>query len=93
MTLTPDVLRTIVATALAARPDEPSCGECDAEVDRFAELSLAGLDASDALPVVEEHLRACPCCREEFEGLMAALRAADRAGRPWWRRWAGRRSG
>ena len=86
MTLTPDVLRLLVAKALASRADEMSCDECDARVDRFAELTLAGRDAADALPLVEDHLAACACCREEFEALMDVLRAAEREGGPWWRR-------
>lgn len=91
MTLTPDVLRLLVAKALASRADEMSCGECDARLDRFAEISLAGRDAADALPLVEEHLEGCPGCREEFEALMAVLRAAEREGQPWWRRLIARR--
>lgn len=86
MTLTPDVLRVLVASALAARSDELSCGDCDARLDRFAELRLAGRDTAEALPLVEEHLRACPGCREEFEALMDVLRAAERSGQPWRRR-------
>lgn len=77
MTLTPPVLRQLVARALASRPDEMSCGDCEACVDRFAEMTLSGLDAREALPLVEEHLRTCRCCGEEFEALMDALRAAD----------------
>lgn len=80
MTLTPAVLQRLVAKALASRPDELSCGDCESCVDRFAEMSLAGLDAREALPLVEEHLRSCPCCGEEFEALMEALRQADHAG-------------
>ena len=80
MTLTPPVLRQLVARALASRPDEMSCGDCEACVDRFAEMTLAGLDTREALPLVEEHLQTCSCCGEEFEGLMEALRAAERSG-------------
>jgi len=76
----------LVAKALASRPGEMACGDCDARLDRFAELHLAGRDAAEALPLVEEHLAGCPDCREEFEALMGVLRAAERAGRPWWRR-------
>lgn len=86
MTLTRDVLRMLVAKVLATRPDEMSCGDCDARLDRFAEMTLRGRDASEALPLVEEHLRECPDCREEFEALMGVLRAAEREGSPWWRR-------
>jgi len=92
MTLTPDVLRLLVAKALASRADEMSCGECDARLDRFAEMSLAGRDAAEALPLVEEHLEGCPGCREEFEALMHVLRVAEREGRPWWRRLLARRA-
>jgi len=90
MILTPDVLRLLVAKALATRDDDMTCADCDARVDRFAELTLAGRDAADALPLVEEHLCECPGCREEFEALMDVLRAAEREGRPWWRRLTGR---
>lgn len=86
MLLTPDSLRLLVASALAARPDEMSCGDCAARLDRFAELRLAGRDTAEALPLVEAHLRDCPGCRDEFEALMDVLRAAERAARPWWQR-------
>lgn len=86
MTLTREMLRMLVGMALAARPDEMSCGECGARLDRFAEMTLEGRDAVDALPLVEEHLAGCPDCREEFEALMVVLRAAEREGAPWWRR-------
>lgn len=89
MPLTPDQLRILVAKALASRPDEMGCGECDARLDRFAELHLTGRDAAEALPLVEEHLAGCPGCREEFEALMVVLRAEERAARPWWRRLLG----
>ena len=82
MTLTPSVLQSLVAKALASRPDEMSCGDCETCVDRFAEMKLAGLDTADALPLVEEHLATCGCCGEEFDALMDALRAAERNGQP-----------
>ena len=86
MTLTRDVLRLLVAKVLATRADEMSCGDCDARLDRFAEMTLRDRDASEALPLVEEHLHGCPDCREEFEALMVVLRAAEREGGSWWQR-------
>lgn len=86
MTLTRDQLRMLVAKALASRPDEMGCGDCDVRLDRFAEVTLAGRDAAEALPLVEEHLAGCPDCREEFEALMVVLRDAERREAPWWRR-------
>jgi predicted anti-sigma-YlaC factor YlaD len=44
-------------------------------MDEFVELTLAGKNAAQAMPLVEEHLNRCGDCREEFEALLAALRA------------------
>lgn len=79
MTLTSDVLRYLVRRVFDAHPGEIPCGACYAHVDRFAEMELSGLDAAAALPLVEEHLRGCPECREEFACLVAVLRDASRA--------------
>ena len=62
------------------------CNECATQGDRFADLRLAGRNASEVLPLVEAHLAACGECREEFEALMDARRAEEREQRPWWRR-------
>ena len=93
MTLTPDVLAHLVRRVFNAHAGELACGECYARVDRFAEMELAGLDAADALPLVEEHLRGCPECLEEFECLVAALREAARPAPPVDPSWAGRLPG
>ncbi len=48
-------------------------------MDRFIEMELSGLNAAQAMPLVQEHLHMCGECREEFEALLAALRAAEEA--------------
>jgi predicted anti-sigma-YlaC factor YlaD len=52
---------------------EIDCDECFEQVDHFAELIRSGKPAAEIMPVVEEHLRNCSACREEFEALLAAL--------------------
>lgn len=59
----------------ATRPDEIGCDECYEQLDRFADLHLAGKNAAEAMPLVQDHLERCGDCREEFEALLAALRA------------------
>jgi predicted anti-sigma-YlaC factor YlaD len=54
---------------------ELTCGECFNEVDRFAEMELTGKNAAEAMPLVKEHLERCGNCREEYEALLAALKA------------------
>ncbi len=46
-------------------------------MDRFVETDLAGLDAAEAMPLVQDHLDKCRDCREEFEALLRALRAVE----------------
>ena len=75
MELDLDKLKKMVREIISTRPFEIGCEECFEELDRFVELVLAGKDAAEALPLVQDHLDRCGNCREEFEALLAALRA------------------
>ena len=72
-----DMAKAIVQGILATRADEISCEECFIELDRFAEIQLADATAEEALPLVEDHLKRCKDCREEFEMLMSILEATS----------------
>lgn len=73
--LQPDQLAQMVSRVAATRPDEIGCDACYEQLDRFADLYLAGKNASEAMPLVQDHLDRCTDCREEFEALLAALKA------------------
>ncbi len=60
---------------LSTRPDEIDCDECFEQLDRFAEMILAGQDVAQVMPLVQDHLERCRDCCQEFEALLAALRA------------------
>lgn len=77
MKLTSDTLERIVRSAAGARPDEIGCDECFEQLDRFAEMQLAGKSAAEAMPLVKAHLETCRDCREEFEALLEAMRATE----------------
>lgn len=50
---------------------------CDAGfevVDEYVEAVLRGDDVARLFPQVEAHLAGCPDCREDVEGMIAALR-------------------
>ncbi len=68
-------LRQMVHGIITTRPDEISCDECFEQLDRFVELELAGKNAAQAMPLVQDHLNRCRDCRQEFEALLTALRA------------------
>jgi predicted anti-sigma-YlaC factor YlaD len=40
-------------------------------------MRLSGLDRAQVMPLVQEHLEICGECREEFEALLASLRATE----------------
>lgn len=77
MKLRPDTLQRMVRNVLTTRPDEIGCDECLEQLDRFVEITLAGKSAAEAMPLVQDHLERCKDCREEFEALLAVLRAME----------------
>ena len=98
-----DELNKIMEAVSETREVELGCGECLERVDRFVEMELSGLDAAVAMPLVKEHLDMCGDCREEFEALLASMRATEGSSLGWrsvfdttsrlWRRLRGGDSG
>jgi hypothetical protein len=68
------MLKTMARGIAATRPDEIGCDECFDQMDQFVEMTLAGRNATEAMPLVQDHLDRCGDCREEFEALFAALK-------------------
>jgi hypothetical protein len=75
-------IKDMVQMVAATRPDEIGCDECFEQLDRFAETVLAGKNAAEAMPLVQDHLNRCGDCREEFEALLTALRLTTFSPRP-----------
>lgn len=75
MKLSSETIRKMLGSIRSTRDQELDCDHCYDELDRFIELKLSGKNASEAMPLVEEHLDRCPACREEYEVLLEALKA------------------
>jgi hypothetical protein len=75
MKLTKEVIRKMMRSIHKTRQHELTCGECFNEVDRFAEIELAGKNPAEAMPLVQAHLDRCDNCQEEYQALLAALKA------------------
>ena len=61
-------------TMLAQTKDvEQDCDGCFKMMAEFAETSLAGKSIPESLKCIEEHLKICSDCREEFETLKVAI--------------------
>jgi hypothetical protein len=59
----------LIAGLLGPAEPELSCEECFAELDRFAELTIAAADADRRVPGMRAHLEGCPACAEDFRSL------------------------
>jgi predicted anti-sigma-YlaC factor YlaD len=59
-------------------PDGPelTCEACFAELDRYVELEVAGVDADAEVAGMRAHLEGCPACREDYDSLLALVRSA-----------------
>jgi hypothetical protein len=54
---------------------DPGCERAFEVLDQYCEALHRGEDAAARFPGLVTHLRNCVACREDTEGLLAALRA------------------
>lgn len=55
--------------------EDIDCNRCGAQMAYLAEQVAAGADMHILWPAVEAHLQCCAHCSEEFEALLAIIRA------------------
>jgi len=75
MKLSSETIRKMMNAVKSTRDQELTCGHCFDELDQFIEMKLAGKNAEEAMPLVQEHLNRCLACREEYEVLLEAIQA------------------
>ena len=61
---------------------EIDCDGCDLQISYLAERVAKGATLHELLPAMEAHLRCCSDCREEFEALVAVIRAERASEEP-----------
>jgi hypothetical protein len=69
----------MLARLLGPSARELSCEECFAQLDRYAEMMLAGEPADERVPRMRSHLEGCPACAEDFASLRDFLGATGRS--------------
>jgi hypothetical protein len=60
---------------LRTDPRDVGCEQAMEMLHVYAELMAAGENAEERYPGIAAHLHACGPCGEDFEGLLAAIRA------------------
>lgn len=76
-----DALQRLLNCIIIAHQEDDceciDCDECGKEIDHLAELVATGAPTPDVLPAVHMHLCSCGDCREEFDALVAIIRAEN----------------
>ena len=67
--------RSDLAAFLRTDPDDAGCDKTMSLMHVYVELILAGIDAARRYPGIATHLKGCEGCRDDFDGLLAALSA------------------
>jgi predicted anti-sigma-YlaC factor YlaD len=62
---------------LGTAGDDAGCEETLARLAEYVEGELSGREMAELLPAVEEHLRNCPACAEDYRGLVNLARVRN----------------
>ncbi len=73
MSLTNQQIDVLMQMIVLTKHEEFSCDDCLKRMAEFAEISLQGKPIPDALKEIDDHLKICGECREEFEALKVAI--------------------
>ena len=73
MNISDQQVQALLQMLALTKDDEVDCNSCLQHMAEFAEANLVGKSISDGLRSIDEHLKRCGECREEYEALMAAL--------------------
>lgn len=74
MQLNLEILKKLTRSIASTKEEEIGCEECFDVVDQFVEMKLQGKIAEEAMPLIQDHLKRCSGCREEFEALLDAVK-------------------
>ncbi len=62
---------------LTTDPNDAGCEQTVALLDAYVELVVRGEDPETRYPGLAAHLRTCLPCADDFDGLLATVRATD----------------
>lgn len=75
MTITNQQIKMLLQLVASVQDDSMDCDGCYNRISEFVERQLEGRPLDAAMNAVEQHLRNCPCCADEYrvlrEGLIA----------------------
>lgn len=75
--LSKDQVKSLVGLIATTQADKINCDECFGQIGEFAEYALEGRELPDGMRAIQVHLEQCPCCKDEYEALLLALRELE----------------
>ena len=69
------ICKLITAIFAVHQSETIDCETCSAQFECLVDMVNSGAQMRDILPAVEEHLRCCPDCDEEYQALLTIIRA------------------
>ena len=73
MPLSKDQISSLLSLVANSTPDDISCDGCLEHVAQFVETELAGAELDDSMKLIQNHMKNCPCCMDEYNALLAAM--------------------
>jgi len=77
MLLDQDKIKMLLQTLVLTRETEVDCDECFDSMAEFAESQLSGKSVPAALVAIDEHIRICADCADEFQILKKTISDLD----------------
>jgi hypothetical protein len=71
-----DKIEAMVKAIMNTVDNEIGCADCFSVLDQFIDLKSQGKNASEIMPLVQDHLERCRDCHEEYDAILQALDAA-----------------
>ena len=75
--LSKEQVQILVGLISTTETDQLSCDDCFGRIGEYAEMALEGRELSEGMQVIQTHLEQCPCCKDEYEALLDALRELE----------------
>lgn len=77
MSLPNSKLHRLLELVAETKEDLMDCDGCLEHIAHYAEVHLKGLTPREQLASVKLHLQSCPCCKDEFDHFMQALKTLE----------------
>ena len=77
MSLSKQQIEALLGLISSTSDDALGCECCFERLAEFADAELTGRNLCEAMKAVRRHIESCPCCADEFQALLVALKGVS----------------